>query len=47
MTRVDARQLHAARAPFVALQYLLPQHFLSRLVHALTRSRVRAGSRTR
>ena len=26
---------------FVALQYLLPQHFLSRQVHRLTRSRVK------
>jgi len=30
----------SARA-FVALQYVLPQHWLTRLVHALTRSRVR------
>ena len=29
----------SARA-FVALQYLLPQHFLTRIVHAVTRSRV-------
>ncbi len=30
----------SARA-FVALQYLLPQHFLTALVHAVTRSRIR------
>ena len=38
MTAVDPESA-SARA-FVALQYLLPQHFLTALVHALTRSRV-------
>ena len=32
--------VEAARA-FVALQYVLPQHFLTSLVHAVTRTRVR------
>ncbi len=39
MSAVDADSA-SARA-FVALQYLLPQHLLSALVHELTRSRVR------
>ena len=39
MTTVDADSA-SARA-FVALQYLLPQHLLSALVHEITRSRVR------
>jgi phosphatidylserine decarboxylase len=39
MSSVDAEGA-GARA-FVALQYLLPQHLLSALVHELTRSRVR------
>ncbi|HEY0768369.1 MAG TPA: archaetidylserine decarboxylase [Steroidobacteraceae bacterium] len=38
---MSAAEAHSMRARlFVALQYLLPQHFLSRLVHRITRSRV-------
>ena len=39
---MSGRDTDSARArAFVALQYLLPQHLLSALVHELTRSRVR------